>query len=106
MRRLLASISGLAGALAVVRLITRRRAATATPPAPQPSGDPRAAELRRRLEESRAVVGEQEDFASGEVTVDEAEPVGDPGERRRRVHAEGRAAAEAMRRSDAERADD
>lgn len=62
--------------------------------------DPRAEALRRRLDETRAVVGEQETFDAGEVPVDRAEPVpADPDELRARVHAEGRAAADAMRRA-------
>lgn len=99
MRRLATLLTGFAGALAVVRLRRRRRRSTAAEgSAPDP--DPRAEQLRRRLDEARAVVGDQEEFAAGEVTVDRAEPapVG-AHERRARVHAEGRAAADAMRRA-------
>ena len=61
--------------------------------------DPRAAELRRKLSESRAIVTEREEFEAGETSVDEAAPAGPEVEdRRRRVHEEGRAAARRMRR--------
>lgn len=97
MRRPLAWLSGLAGVWALARLLTGRRSGKR----PEPSArevDPRAEALRRRLAEARAVVDEQEAYASGEVPVDEAEaPASDPDERRRRVHAEGRAAADRMR---------
>jgi hypothetical protein len=63
-----------------------------------PVEDPRAADLRAKLEESRAVVDEPEEFDSAETTVDQAEPV-DVSDRRSAVHERGRAAAEDMRRS-------
>ena len=66
----------------------RRRSA---PPADAP--DPRAEELRQRLDEARAVAVDREEFEAGETTVDQAEPTGaDLEERRRRVHEAGRAA--------------
>lgn len=70
------------------------------PPAPPDEGaDPRAESLRRRLDEARAVAADPAEFDAGEVPVDRAEAVPPgPDERRRTVHAEGRAAAEAMRR--------
>ena len=71
------------------------------PPAPAPVEDPRAEELRQKLEESRAVVDEPEEFDSAETTVDEAEPV-DVQDRRDAVHERGRAAAEEMRRRSTE----
>lgn len=62
--------------------------------------DPRADELRARLDESRAVVDDREEFEAGETPVDAAEPVpADPDERRRSVHAEGRSAVDRMRGS-------
>lgn len=62
--------------------------------------DPRADELRRKLAESRALAGERDEFEAGETTVDRAEPVpAAPDDRRRDVHAEGRAAVERMERS-------
>jgi hypothetical protein len=67
------------------------------PEAP-PAADPRAEELRRKLDESRAVVDEREEFESAETPVDEAEV----DDRRRAVHERGRAAAEKMRGDAAE----
>jgi hypothetical protein len=62
--------------------------------------DHRADELRRRLDESRAVVDDREEFEGAETTVDAVEDVpADPAERRRAVHAEGRDAVERMRGS-------
>lgn len=65
--------------------------------------DPRAGELRQRLQESRAVVSEREEFEAAETPVDEVEPVADGpaqdvDERRREIHDRARAAAEEMRR--------
>ena len=59
--------------------------------------DPRADELRRRLDESRALAEEEpaaDDFTSGETPVD-------ADERRRDVHARGRSAIDEMRGDDA-----
>ncbi len=77
---------GVAGA-AVVRALRRK-------PLPAPAPDPRAEELRLRLDESRAVVDEREEFESAETPVDEAEV----DDRRRAVHERGKAAADQMRR--------
>ena len=71
------------------------------PRTPTPAEDPRAEELRQKLEESRAVVDEPEEFDSAETTVDQAEPV-DVQDRREAVHERGRAAAEEMRRRSSE----
>jgi hypothetical protein len=78
-------------------------------PEPEPAEDPRAEELRRRLEESRTVAEEQhEEAASLETPVDavtapEREPQAGPEptpveveDRRRAVHERARAAAEEM----------
>jgi len=65
----------------------RRRA-----PATAPVEDPRAAE---KLDESRTVVEDREEFESGETTVDTDVAVED---RRQAVHERGKAAAEQMRR--------
>ena len=81
---------GVAGA-AVVRALRRK-------PAPVPAADPRAEELRQKLDESRVVVDEREEFESAETPVDEAEV----DDRRRAVHDRGRAAAEQMRGDSAE----
>jgi hypothetical protein len=64
------------------------------------SVDPRAEALRSRLDESRGVVEDREEFEAAETTVDAVEDVpADPAARRRAVHAEGRSAAERMRGS-------
>jgi len=65
-----------------------------------PTGaDPRAEELRRKLDESRSIVEERDEFEGAELTVDRAEPAPeDPESRRRAVHESARAAAEQMRR--------
>jgi hypothetical protein len=84
------------GALAA-RFLRRRRD-------PSTESDPRAGELRQRLQESRAVVSEREEFEAAETPVDEVEPVAqaaepqDVDERRRKIHDRARAAAEDMRR--------
>jgi hypothetical protein len=94
--RLLWFVGGLAlGGAALARAFRPRRPAASVETGP----DPRAAELRRKLAESRAIVSEREEFEAGETSVDEAEPGGPEVEdRRRRVHEEGRAAARRMRR--------
>jgi hypothetical protein len=59
--------------------------------------DPRADELRRRLDESRSLAEEEpgaDDFTSGETPVD-------ADERRQDVHARGREAIDEMRGDDA-----
>jgi hypothetical protein len=94
-RRLGAFLVAAAAGFGLVRVLTRRRAPA---PAVQMPADPRAAELRRRLEESRGLAGEREDFESGETTVDAADAApSDPDERRRAVHEQGREAVERMR---------
>jgi hypothetical protein len=81
-RRLLAILGG----VALLRAwLSRRR------PGPPPEvSDPRADELRRKLEESRTLV-EEDEFASGETPVD-------ADERRRDVHERGRSAIDEMER--------
>jgi hypothetical protein len=74
-----------------------------SPEAPaEPAEDPRAEELRRKLDESRTVVEEQhEQAAEPETPVDEApDPPADPSveDRRAEVHERARAAADEMRR--------
>ena len=108
MRRRLAWIVGLGAAVVVaLRALGRRdrqgaRVGVApSPPKDEPvsaepaGGDPRAAELRRRLDESRELVQEREAFEEGELPVDRVESA--PDERRRAVHDEARAAVEEMR---------
>jgi hypothetical protein len=97
-RRLLTWLTGAASGIALYRWLSRARRPVAE--VPEATLDPRAAELRARLEESRALVDEREQFEAGETAVDEAEPGLDPAERRRRVHEQGRAAVDEMRRSE------
>jgi hypothetical protein len=59
-----------------------------------------ALELRRKLDESRAVVQERDEFESAEVPVDQAEPGVD--ERRRDVHRRAQSSIDDMRDSQAE----
>lgn len=75
-----------------------RKLRHAPEPEAEPAEDPRADELRQRLEESRTVAEEQhEEAASPETPVDEAETGVE--DRRAAVHERGRAAAEEMRGS-------
>ena len=81
-------------ATAAYRTLRRRRA----PQAPA-EPDSHADELRAKLEESRTVVAEREEFEAAEVPVDRAEEVAPSvGDRRRAVHERGRRVAEEMRR--------
>jgi hypothetical protein len=66
-----------------------------------PEEDPRAAELRRRLDESRTLVEERDEFEAAETPVDAADEAA-PDARRQAVHERGRAAAEEMRGRPAE----
>lgn len=92
---------GVAGAFALRALQLRRGQAPAQEP---PAEDERAIELRRRIEESRVLVEERDDFEAGETTVDEAAPAPSlsPAERRKQVHDQARASVEEMRRSSSE----
>ena len=61
--------------------------------------DSRAADLRRKLEESRGILAEREEFESAETPVDRAEAAGvDVEARRRLVHERGREAVDEMSR--------
>jgi hypothetical protein len=78
------------GAFALLSFLRRRR---------EPAADPRADELRRKLDESRSIVEERDEFEGGELTVDQAEPAPeDPESRRHVVHDSARATVEQMRR--------
>lgn len=85
------------GALGVAGAAIYRKLRRAGEPVPGP--DPRAEELRRKLDESRPLVEEREEFEAAETPVDQAD-TGDVTDRRAAVHERGRAAAEQMRRSD------
>ncbi len=90
-RRLAFLTGGVAlGVAAVWRAVRRKPAAVV-------ESDPRADELRARLDESRPVVDDREEFEGAETTVDAVEAVPEPEERRRAVHDEGRAAVDRMR---------
>jgi hypothetical protein len=93
-RARLAFLGAAAAALGAVaaRLLRRRRA--------EPKADPRADELRQRLDESRSVAAERDEFEAAETPVDEVEPVPGVDERRRELHDQARSAAEEMRRED------
>ncbi|HEY7208453.1 MAG TPA: hypothetical protein VH416_09425 [Gaiellaceae bacterium] len=90
MRRLIAWLAGVAGGIAAYRWLTRHRAPAVSAPLATPGeavSDPRAAELRAKLDEAEAP--EPEDGANPET----------PEERRRRVHEEGRTALDEIHRS-------
>lgn len=81
------------GAFALFGFLRRRRE-------PVDDADPRAEELRRKLEESRSIVEERDEFEGAELTVDRAEAAPeDPESRRRAVHESGRETVEQMRES-------
>jgi hypothetical protein len=89
-----ALIGGAAAAAAVLVVARRRR--RRSEPEPFPAADP-ADELRRKLDESRALDAERDEFEAGETPVDQAEPAGETVEsRRRKVHDDARAAADEM----------
>jgi hypothetical protein len=90
-RRLAFLTGGVALGVAAVWRTVRRKPRSAV------ESDPRAEELRARLDESRAVIDDREEFEGAETTVDAVEAVPEPEERRRSVHAEGRAAVDKMR---------
>jgi hypothetical protein len=84
-------LAGAAGAAIAVYRKMRR-------PSAGPVDDPRAEELRAKLDESRGLEADRAEVESAETPVDQAEPA-DAGDRRSAVHEQGRAAAEQMRRS-------
>ena len=86
MRGRTAWIAGAVGAAGVAYRALRRK---------QPAADPRADELRRKLDESKPLVEEREEFEAGETTVDEATL----DEKRASVHEQGRAAMREMKGS-------
>ena len=89
MRVRIAWLAGAAGAgVAVYRSLRR---------SPVPAEDPRADELRRKLDESRTIVEEREEFEAAETPVDEVTGPAEVEDRRKAVHERGRAAADEMR---------
>ena len=96
-RRLALLTGGIAVGIAALWRAIRRRPECWVEPEPV---DPRADELRKRLDESRGVVEDREEFEGAETTVDAVEDVpADPAERRQAVHAQGRDAVDRMRGS-------
>ena len=97
MRRNLALFGGAAAGTVAGLLFRRRR----VPTAPIEAGpDPRAEELRRKLEQAREGAADAEDFEAagmGAETILEDEPTAEVDDARRRVHDAARAAAEEMR---------
>jgi hypothetical protein len=88
MRHRAAWIAGAVGAAGVAYRALRRQ--------PKPAADPRADELRRKLDDSKQLVQEREQFESGETAVDEVEPP-KLEDKRSAVHERGHAAAREMR---------
>jgi hypothetical protein len=93
MRNRTAWLAGALGAAGVAYRALRRR--------PQPTVDPRADDLRRKLDESKPLVGERDEFESGETAVDQAEPARLE-EKRAAVRERGQAAAREMKRTSGE----
>jgi hypothetical protein len=88
-RRLTWFLTGGVGAGVIVYRLRRRSTA---PPASDP-----AEELRQRLAEARAVERDRDEFEAGELPVDAVESEPSLDERRREVHAQGRAVVDEMR---------
>jgi len=91
MRRRLLWLAAPVGLAAGAATRLRRRSRTE-----DTSPDPRAEELKQRLDESRALVSEREEFESGETPIDTVE------DRRRSVHEQARGAIDEMRPPDPE----
>jgi hypothetical protein len=95
-------LGGVAGAFALRALRRQPVAEAVAEPVPAGDGpDQRAEELRRKLEESRSIVAERDEFEAGETPVDEAEPApaSSPDDRRKHVHERARASVDRMQRS-------
>lgn len=93
MRARTAWLAGAAGAAIAAWRRFRRE-----PAAPAPAEDPRAEELRRKLEESRTVAEEQhEEAASPETPVDAVDAEASVEVRRAAVHQRAQDAADQMR---------
>lgn len=96
MRNRLAWVAGAAGAAGMAYRALRRRPRAET----ESAADPRAEELRRKLDESKAAGDDREEFEAGETPVDEADASVDA--KRAAVHDRARAAAREMRGSSPE----
>jgi hypothetical protein len=96
MRRSLAWLAGALGLAGAYRALKQRPAEL-----PERGPDPRAEELRRRLEEAKPAAEARAEDEAGETPVDEApDPApapADPEARRREVHERARAAMDEMR---------
>ena len=88
MRNRAAWIAGALGAAGVAYRALRRQ--------PRQAADPRADELRRKLDESKPLVEEREQFESGETTVDTVDSA-TLDEKRAALHERGQAAAREMK---------
>jgi membrane-bound lytic murein transglycosylase B len=106
-QKLALALGALAGAAAAV-LFRRRRPPVI--PAASPPADPRAQELREKLDEARSAAVDEAEFDAagmGAETIVTEEPRHEPvpsdefEAMRRRVHEEARAAADQMRRAEA-----
>ncbi|HEU5213903.1 MAG TPA: hypothetical protein VFU30_00020 [Gaiellaceae bacterium] len=108
MRRLTAWIGGTAVGVAAYRLLRRHPEVAGEPEPAAPDPDTRAEELRAKLAESRVAEPSAEPPVEGAPAVEPIEAIEpdqpaaeeaggeSPGERRRRVHEEGRAALDEM----------
>jgi hypothetical protein len=63
---------------------------------PAASADPRADELRRKLDESKTIVEEPDELDTAETTIDQVEPAS-VDEKRAAAHERARAAVDEMR---------
>jgi hypothetical protein len=96
MGRMLGWLAGAAGLAGLIKALKQRPAPLPELPAAGP--DPRADELRKRLEESKTLIGEPSEAEAADVPVDEAVA---PQDKRRQVHERARAAVDRMRASGA-----
>ena len=84
---------------AVAAVVLRGRRATRETPRDVP--DPRAAELREKLAQAREEAADESDFEAAGMGAETIVPEeGDVEAARRRVHEQGRATAEEMRRTE------
>ena len=89
----------LLGGAAVAAAAAYRSLRPKRAPLPPDEPDTHADELRAKLEQSRAVVSEREEFEAAEVPVDQAEEMpSEVADRRAAVHSRGRKIADEMRR--------